>query len=109
MSLPRPLPCACCRTSGGNEPVREWLKALPEAERQQVGGEIKAVQYGWPLGLPLVASLGNGLREVRSRRLSQIARTIFSAPRSDCPAALHYQKDPHDRCSRTRFSQEERT
>ena len=44
MSLPRPLPCAFYRTTAGNEPVREWLKALPEGERKQVGSDIKAVQ-----------------------------------------------------------------
>ena len=77
MSLPRPLPCAFYRTTAGNEPVREWLKGLPEGERKQVGSDIKAVQYGWPLGLPLVDSLGNGLWEVRSRLPSRIARTIF--------------------------------
>lgn len=57
--------------------MREWLKALPEGERKQVGSDIKAVQYGWPLGLPLVDSLGDGLWEVRSRLPSRIARTIF--------------------------------
>lgn len=77
MSPHRPLRCAFYRTATGNEPVREWLKALPEGERKQVGGDIKAVQYGWPLGLPLVDSLGNGLWEVRSRLPSRIARTIF--------------------------------
>ncbi len=77
MSLPRPLPCAFYRTAAGNEPVREWLKALPEGERKQVGSDIKAVQYGWPLGLPLVDHLGDGLWEVRSRLPSRIARTIF--------------------------------
>ena len=77
MSPPRPLPCAFYRTTAGNEPVREWLKALPDGERKQVGSDIKAVQYGWPLGLPLVDSLGDGLWEVRSRLPSRIARTIF--------------------------------
>lgn len=57
--------------------MREWLKALPEGERKQVGSDIKAVQYDWPLGLPLVDSLGDGLWEVRSRLPSRIARTIF--------------------------------
>jgi phage-related protein len=73
----RPLPCAFYRTSAGNEPVREWLKSLPENQRKQVGTDIKAVQFGWPLGLPLVDSLGDGLWEVRSRLPSRIARTIF--------------------------------
>ena len=57
--------------------MREWLKALPEGERKQVGGDIKAVQYGWPLGLPLVDFLGDGLWEVRSRLPSRTARTLF--------------------------------
>ena len=77
MSLPRPLLCAFYRTATGNEPVRERLKALPKGECQQVGSDIKSVQYGWPLGLPLVGVLGDGLWEVRSRLASRIARTIF--------------------------------
>jgi phage-related protein len=77
MSRLRPFPCAFYRTTAGNEPVREWLKELPENERKQVGCDIKAVQFGWPLGLPLVDSLGDGLWEVRSRLSSRIARTIF--------------------------------
>jgi phage-related protein len=77
MPQPRPLPCAFYRTAAGNEPVREWLKDLTIEERKQVGSDIKAVQYGWPLGLPLVDSLGDGLWEVRSRLPSRIARTIF--------------------------------
>jgi hypothetical protein len=39
---------------GGAEPVRVWLKSLPEAEMAEVGKDIMAVQFGWPLGLPLV-------------------------------------------------------
>ena len=61
----------------GNEPVRDWLKELPEDERKQVGRDICAVQFGWPLGPPLVDSLGDGLWEVRSRLKSGIARTLF--------------------------------
>ena len=74
---PRPLSVVFFRTAAGNEPVREWLKSLQEDERKQIGADILAVQYGWPLGLPLVDSLGYGLWEVRSRTASRIARTIF--------------------------------
>lgn len=72
-----PLPCSFFRTAAGNEPVREWLRQLPKDERKLVGIDVKTVQYGWPLGLPLVDSLGNGLWEVRSRLPHRIARTIF--------------------------------
>ena len=77
MSKPRPLPCVFFRSAAGNEPVREWLKDLPEGERKQIGADILAVQFGWPLGLPLVDSLGDGLWEVRTRLPNRIARTLF--------------------------------
>jgi phage-related protein len=77
MSKPRPLPCVFFRSAAGNEPVREWLKSLPEDERKQIGADILAVQFGWPLGLPLVDSLGEGLWEVRTRLSNRIARTLF--------------------------------
>lgn len=35
------------------------------------------LQYRWPLGMPLVRSLGDGLWEVRSRLPTRIARTLF--------------------------------
>ena len=74
---PRPLSVVFFRTAAGNEPVREWLKSLPEDERKQIGADILAVQYGWPLGLPLVDSLGDGVWEIRSRLATRIARTLF--------------------------------
>ena len=61
----------------GNEPVRKWLKGLPKKVRQIVGEDIKTVQYGWPLGMPLVRSLEKGLWEVRSSIPDGIARVIF--------------------------------
>ena len=57
--------------------MREWLKGLPVEEKKRIGADILAVQYGWPLGLPLVDSLGDGLWEVRTRLPTRIARTIF--------------------------------
>ena len=41
-------------TELGAEPVREWLKLLPAIDRKTVGEDIKTVQFGWPLGMPLV-------------------------------------------------------
>ena len=40
------------KTESGNEPVREWLKSLPRADRKIIGEDIKTVQFGWPLGMP---------------------------------------------------------
>jgi phage-related protein len=67
------------RTRSGREPVRDWLRGLERKERRVIGEDIKTVQYGWPLGMPLVRSLGDGLWEVRSQLKSRIARVIFFA------------------------------
>ncbi|MGE4350207.1 MAG: type II toxin-antitoxin system RelE/ParE family toxin [Candidatus Berkiella sp.] len=66
------------QTSKGNEPVREWLQALSRDEKKIIGEDIKTVQLGWPLGMPLVRNLDKGLWEVRSNlKSNKIARVIF--------------------------------
>jgi phage-related protein len=65
------------KESSGNEPVRKWLKSLNKITRQVIGDDIKTAQYGWPLGMPLVRSLGKGLWEIRSTIPDGIARVIF--------------------------------
>lgn len=66
-------------TSIGNKPVREWLLSLDKEDRKVIGDDIKAVEYGWPIGMPVCRKLvGTGLYEVRSKISSQrIARVIF--------------------------------
>src|SRR5437763_1346478 len=71
------LDAAFFRTSAGNQPVREWLLLLSRAERKMIGDDILKIQYCWPIGKPLVGSLGRGLWEVRSRLGDRIARVIF--------------------------------
>jgi phage-related protein len=65
------------RNDAGSEPVRDWLKELPVMERKAIGEDIKTVQFGWPLGMPLVAHLGTGIWEVRTRLSNRIARVFF--------------------------------
>jgi phage-related protein len=65
------------RTREGREPVREWLKALPAAERKAIGDDIRTVQFGWPLGMPRVRSMKSGLWEIRTRLPTRIARVLF--------------------------------
>ena len=67
------------RSSKGREPVREWLQGLDDESKKLLGEDIKTVQFGWPLGMPLVRGLGNGLWEVRSRLSRGAARIIFLA------------------------------
>lgn len=58
--------------------MRDWILALPETDRHTIGKDIQKVEFGWPLGRPHCAPLGNGLWEVRSGFDSnRIARVIF--------------------------------
>ena len=67
------------RTEAGNEPVREWLLGLEKDDKQTIGVDIKTVEYGWPIGMPVSRSLGKGLYEVRSHiSHRRIARVIFT-------------------------------
>ena len=66
------------KSDSGKEPVRDWLKKLEKEERRIVGGDIKTVQFGWPLGMPLVRKLEKGLWEVRIQLSGRIARVLFT-------------------------------
>ena len=66
------------RTGSGTEPVRRWLKSLPVAHKKAIGEDIKTVQFGWPLGMPLVEKLEPYLWEVRTKLPDGIARVLFT-------------------------------
>jgi phage-related protein len=72
------LPAFFYRSAAGNEPVREWLKALDEQDRRILGQDIATAEYGWPTGMPLCRALGENLFEIRSVISSgRNARVIF--------------------------------
>jgi phage-related protein len=95
------IPLIFFRTAAGNEPVREWLKALPEDDRRAVGQDLERVQHRWPVGMPLARPLGKRLWEVRTHLPSRrIARVLFCFD-DDVLVALHgfikkTQKTPAD-------------
>ena len=66
------------RSPGGSEPVRDWLLALSREARRAIGEDIKTVQFGWPLGMPLVRKIEARLWEVRSHVPGGIARVFFT-------------------------------
>ena len=65
-------------TDVGTEPVREWLKSLTAIDRKIIGEDIKTVQFGWPLGMPLVGHLDGNIWEVRIKLDNRIARVLFA-------------------------------
>lgn len=66
------------RSDSGSEPVRRWLKSLAVLHKKAIGEDIKTVQFGWPLGMPLVEKLSPYLWEVRTRVPDGIARVLFT-------------------------------
>jgi phage-related protein len=66
------------KTENGSEPVREWLRSLSLDSRKIIGEDIKTVQYGWPIGMPVVRKLEPGIWEVRSRLKDGISRVLFT-------------------------------
>ncbi len=66
------------KTTGGNEPVLAWLKNLGVNDRKIIGRDLRTVQFGWPIGMPLCRTLGQGLYEIRSNITDRrIARLLF--------------------------------
>jgi phage-related protein len=58
--------------------VREWLRDLSAIDRKTIGDDIKTVQFGWPLGMPLVRKMDKDLWEVRIHLEGRIARVLFT-------------------------------
>ena len=78
MSLGKKIRAAFYATGSGNEPVRSWLKELSAEDRKVLGEDIAAVEFTWPVGMPLVRPLKQGLWEVRSTLSgNRIARILF--------------------------------
>ena len=65
-------------TENGHEPVREWLKELGRPDSQIVGEDIRTIQRGFPVGMPVCRALRDGLYEIRSDLThNRISRVLF--------------------------------
>jgi len=74
-----PLSVVFFKTNAGSEPVRNWLREdLTSTQRSIIGKDLKIVQFSWPVGMPLVRPMGNGLWELRSVLEDTIARILFT-------------------------------
>src|ERR1035437_9969683 len=85
---PQKVPLIFARTEAGSEPVREWLKGLPEGERQAIGKDLLRAQWRWPVGMPLCRPLGNGLWEIRTnlptKRTARVLLCLYRDTSSRC-------------------------
>jgi phage-related protein len=85
------VPAIFFRTEAGGEPVRDWLKGLPSRDdRKRIGEDIKTVEFGWPVGMPVCKPLGDGIYEVRTRLVqNRIARVLFYIDKKGRMVLLH--------------------
>ncbi len=71
-------PAIFFRTEAGGEPVRDWLKGLAPEDRKRIREDIKTVEFGWPVGMPMSRPLGGGIHEVRTNLgQNRVARVLF--------------------------------
>jgi len=66
------------KTETNNEPVRNWLQLQTIEDKKRIGEDIKTVQFGWPLGMPLVRHIDGEIWEIRCRLSGGIARVLFA-------------------------------
>lgn len=84
------VPAIFYRTEAGGEPVRDWLRGLLPEDRKRIGEDIKTVEFGWPVGMPVCKPLGEAICEVRTRLAqNRIARVLFYIDRKNRMVLLH--------------------
>ena len=84
MSNSKKLRARFFRKDSGNEPVRDWLLSLPDADRRLIGFDIQTAELGWPIGMPLCRPMGGGLWEIRTDLPDKtIARVMFCTQDGD--------------------------
>jgi hypothetical protein len=92
------VPVRFYRSSAGREPVLDWLRSLDRDDRRTIGLDLMRVQFGWPIGMPLVKSLKDGLWEVRSSPPEPEdceVDFVFPSANPGCAAWL-YKENPED-------------
>lgn len=84
------VPAIFYRTEAHGEPVRGWLRALSADDRKRIGEDIKTVEFGWPVGMPVCRLLSDGIYEVRTNlNQNRIARVLFYIDKKSRMVLLH--------------------
>lgn len=72
------------KQSANQEPVKQWLLKLKSDDKRIIGKDLQTIEYGWPMGMPLVRKMNSNLWEVRSNISDgRIARIFFTIKESD--------------------------
>lgn len=78
--LKKPLEVKFYSTASGRMPVLDWLNDFSDKDQKTIGKDIKTVQFGYPMGMPLVKPLSGtkGLKEIRCNISGgRIVRIVF--------------------------------
>jgi phage-related protein len=79
MKKMNPLTVVFFETATGNQPVRDFLlNDRSKQDRKEIGADIAVVQWGFPLGPPLMEKTRDNLWEIRSHIPDGICRTFFT-------------------------------
>jgi phage-related protein len=65
-------------TTQGNEPVRDWLKGFEFEVKKHIGGELMAIQLGWPVGPPLCKKVEGEIWELTAALDNIEYRILFA-------------------------------
>jgi phage-related protein len=80
MSSLKRLPARFFESVSGRLPVRDWLLSLMPEDCKSIGDDIRAAEFGWPVGMPLCRAIAGhkGLWEIRCGISDgRIARVFF--------------------------------
>ena len=69
--------------------MREWLKDMPEHDRQAIGTDLMRAQWRWPVGMPLCRAMGSGLWEIRTNLSTKRTARVFICFYREHLIALH--------------------
>jgi phage-related protein len=59
-------------------------------DRKRIGEDIKTVEFGWPVGMPVCRAVGKGIYEVRTDLTqNRIARVLFYLDKNAHMVLLH--------------------
>ena len=84
------IPAVFFRTEAGREPVRDWIRELSAEDRKRIGEDIKTVEFGWPVGMPVCKPLRGGIYEVRTNLIqNRTARVLFYIGKKGRMVLLH--------------------
>ncbi len=77
------------KSSNGGETVLDWIRSFDADDKKAIGEDLRVVQFGFPLGLPLCRSLGEGLWEIRTKLPSRHTVRLFFFQQGDALVVVH--------------------